>query len=174
MPCSQRSRRSPLQVSVLLAFGIRHSASSEGRFNEGLENRGISGGAKRSRALRSVCLPPFENREGCGSLVRCTAKGGPTRQALSSFSLFSTAFQLPLVCVPPCQPVTFALAHVHFQFVSNSAGSSAIPCSQQEKRMAIRRNRILALDFGFFRAELLRGQFLKRIDLARLRVDKIL
>jgi hypothetical protein len=48
--------------------------------------------------------------------------------------------------------------------MSNSAGFSPIPCFEQtENEMAIRRSWILASDFGFFRAALFSGHFLKRI-----------
>ena len=51
------------------------------------------------------------------------------------FSRFRTACQSPLVCVPTCQPFTLALAHVHFQFVSNPAVVSSIPYLQEENEI---------------------------------------
>jgi len=80
------------------------------------------------------------------SLLLWLMRGGGglfTGASFILFSLFSTAFQLPLVCVPACQLFTFALAHVHFQFVSNSAAFSPTPCFQQaENEGAIRRSRV--------------------------------
>jgi hypothetical protein len=88
------------------------------------------------------------------------------RRASSLLSLLSKTFQLSLVCVPACQLLTFSLAHVHFQFVSNSAGFSLISWVQQpENGMSIRRIRI-----SFFRAQLMGGQFLKSSESGRLRL----
>src|SRR5579862_6151017 len=59
----------------------------------------------------------------------------PGRSSL--FSRFGAAFQAPPVCVPTCQVFTFALAHVHFQLVSNPTAFSHIQRLQAEDEIVI-------------------------------------
>src|SRR5580692_1725641 len=87
-------------------------------------------------------------------------------KSLSLFSFFSAAFEVPLECVPARQAFAFALAHVHFQFVSNS-GSPMLYLQQAENDVVVRRRRILRFDSGYIRAALLKVGFMRRIDSRR-------